>query len=269
MRLRPPKLTDVIIVGAWRNSCMESLRTPTYSTQITQTKFFDKTMNSDSNRYYVIENADMVAFGGITDIETENGLGEISLLVKPHLVGSGVGEESVELLLNHAFNKLRLQTVYGECYSCNEKGLKFWQKICKKYKARVAVLPNRKFWEGKFYDSLYFSIDATVFRSGQRVQSGDERTVSGLVGEDTKRGSGSGAKERQDNGNVATGSDSRDEEVSEGADKEVVVDKPGHIPTGLQTCVGSSEIPINKGSGTDTVLHTDNRPDEDGTGIET
>jgi len=118
----------------------------------------------------------LMGMGGITNIQWENKLGEISLIINPTLQGKGYGIEAVDMLLHEAFDNLGLKTVFGECYYCNE-AVEFWLKIADKYKGSTAVLPNRKLWQGKFYDSLYFSIDAALFAAGQGVQPSDERTV--------------------------------------------------------------------------------------------
>jgi RimJ/RimL family protein N-acetyltransferase len=68
------------------------------------------------------------------------------------------------MLLDEAFNKMNLKTVTGECYKCNP-GLDFWYRVIEKYNGHKTILPNRKFWNGKYYDSLYFSIDCAEFRA--------------------------------------------------------------------------------------------------------
>jgi hypothetical protein len=55
-----------------------------------------------------------------------------------------------------------LKTVYGECYYCNAAGINFWKKYIETSDICIysTKLPNRKFRNGLFYDSLYFSVDA-------------------------------------------------------------------------------------------------------------
>jgi len=100
--------------------------------------------------------------GGITNIHWENRIGEISLLIRKNREKEGLGSEAVRLLLFEAFGNMGLKTVFGECYMCNE-AWKFWKKIKTKYDGQETILPNRKLWKGRFYDSLYFSIDADGF----------------------------------------------------------------------------------------------------------
>lgn len=107
--------------------------------------------------------------GGITNIQWENGIGEISLIINPGLRDSGHGSEAVGLLLNEAFNNMGLKTVFGECYSCSE-ATAFWINQTRKYNGVGGiVLPNRKLWQGKHYDSLYFSIDCDGYNKIHRT----------------------------------------------------------------------------------------------------
>jgi len=100
--------------------------------------------------------------GGITNIQWENRIGEISLIVRPFKRGKGRGIEAADLLLAEAFGNMGLKTVFGECYMCNE-AWHFWKKIKEMYGGLETILPNRKLWKGTFYDSYYFSIDADGF----------------------------------------------------------------------------------------------------------
>ena len=85
------------------------------------------------------------------------------MIINPEMRNDGLGEKAVDLLLDQAFNYLNLQTVFGECYWPNN-ALRFWTKITDKYSGKDkmtkhVVLPSRKYWNGVYYPSLYFSID--------------------------------------------------------------------------------------------------------------
>ena len=95
--------------------------------------------------------------GGITNIEWENRLGEISLIIAPKYQGRNLGSESVDLLIKEAFERMNLKTVFGECYKCNP-ATGFWNLVIAKYNAYSTVLPNTKYFDGRYHDSLYFSI---------------------------------------------------------------------------------------------------------------
>jgi RimJ/RimL family protein N-acetyltransferase len=97
---------------------------------------------------------------GLTDISPENGSAEISLIVAPRYRHSGTryGSRTVEAILVEAFMRMRLETVYGEVYTCNTDAVVFWKTIAERLSAYTTTLPRRKFWNGKLWDSLYFSI---------------------------------------------------------------------------------------------------------------
>ena len=101
----------------------------------------------------------LVGMCGLVDIQWENSIAEISLIIDPKQQKRGMGYSAVELVLDEAFNRMGLKTVFGECYECNP-AICFWKKITQKYNGYGTALLNRKLWNGKLYDSLYFSIDS-------------------------------------------------------------------------------------------------------------
>ena len=164
MKLRAAEMDDLQQVRQWRNCSLETLRTPMPLTWDQQEDFYlNEICNKDSHhRYWVFAESTWtavpVAFGGITNIQWENRIGEISLILDPSKRGEGLGTKAAHLLLDQAFNYLNLDTVFGECYGNNKTGLSFWEAITKKYGGATTSLPRRKYWSGKTHDSLYFTI---------------------------------------------------------------------------------------------------------------
>ena len=169
MNLCAPTVQDVEQVRLWRNNCLETLRTPYPLTKEMQEQFYREvicTRNSKHRYWSISETEDgieyMIGFGGLTNIEWENRLAEISLIINPEFRRQGKGEQAVELLLREGFNNMNLENIYGECYETNSmQG--FWKKVCDKYSGKAVILPQRKYWNGKYYDSLYFSINRNKF----------------------------------------------------------------------------------------------------------
>jgi len=158
-------------IRQWRNEGLISLRTPYPLTEKMQSSFYDDVIsNRDSAHRYLglhlpaASGTELIGMGGMTYIQWENSIAEISLIIKPGMQGKGYGLVAVEKLLNHAFNNMGLKTVFGECYLCNDAH-NFWRKITAKYKGYETTLPNRKFWDGEYHDSLYFSIDKDNFNN--------------------------------------------------------------------------------------------------------
>ena len=175
---------DCNAIRIWRNEIRESLRTPHYLTYEMQLDFYNNVVcNKLSNsRYWGIysiineldhndsDNLDskkniiacgpmLVGMAGINNIQWENGIGEISLLIGGKYKKLGYGSKSLNILVDKAFDELRLENIYGEYYQCNPNKV-FWEKYIKKFGLTYAVLPARKYHNGNYYDSVYFNINS-------------------------------------------------------------------------------------------------------------
>ena len=130
MEMRAPTRADVERIRQWRNETLESFRTPYPLTEEMQGYFYDEIVcNRDHNsRWWSVYAGygTLVGLAGLTDIEWENGLAQISLIVYPQK--QGYGREAVRMVLDEAFKNMGLNTVYGECYECNP-AFEFWGKI--------------------------------------------------------------------------------------------------------------------------------------------
>ena len=61
----------------------------------------------------------------------------------------------MKLILREAFERMRLLTVFGEVYHCNQAALAFWDRIIGD-SGNIARVPRRKFWDGELHDSTLF-----------------------------------------------------------------------------------------------------------------
>jgi RimJ/RimL family protein N-acetyltransferase len=161
MNFRVLKREDMPLVLQWRNKCPEALRTPYDLTLEQQYKFYDDVIcnrNADA-KFWAIEVEDkLVGMTGLEGIQWTNKLAEISIILDPECQGKGYGKEAISLLLDKGFNQLNLENIFGECYLSNP-AIAFWNKIIKQYHGMETVLPNRKFWNGEYYDAIYFNIN--------------------------------------------------------------------------------------------------------------
>lgn len=148
-------------VRQWRNKNLEALRTPYMLTKEMQESFYENVVcnrNSNSRYWGIYSKKEFIGMVGIENIQWENRIGEISLIISPVEQGNGYGKQAVDLVLREAFKNMNLKTVWGECYYCNP-AIGFWRKIINKYNAKEAALLNRKYYNGHYWNSLYFSID--------------------------------------------------------------------------------------------------------------
>lgn len=185
-RLAVLTVKDCEEARVWRNEWRESLRTPFLLTEDMQRDFYQRVVcNRDAHdRYWAIERVNasivqdgdavvgrvIVAMTGLTGIQWENGLAEISLIVGPSYHGKGVGSAAVRLVLEEAFLRMRLLTVSGEVYECNTEAVPFWKKVTALAGGSIVTLPRRKWWDGKLWDSLWFTIPADGFRKAIKAE---------------------------------------------------------------------------------------------------
>ena len=167
--LRALELSDMESIRTWRNQCLPFLRTPFALTKEQQEDWYKNEIcnRSSRSRFWAIEIIEhtpieslqlLAGYGGIENIQWENSIGEISILINPEFHGRGYGHGAALDIINKAFKELNLKTVYGEVYHNNAATI-FWEKITEAYDGVSVVLPNRKYWNGKWYDATYFSLE--------------------------------------------------------------------------------------------------------------
>lgn len=161
MKLRAIEKKDLEIIRHERNEDISFLRTPYFITEDMQDAWYHSIVSNRNynGRFYAFLDASdkCVGYGAINPIQWENRIGEIGLMIFSGQRKKGLGELAVKELLNTAFNKLNLHTVYGEYYECGNTV--FWKKILRDVIHFETKLPKRKFWDGQYYDSVYFSIE--------------------------------------------------------------------------------------------------------------
>lgn len=170
--VKPPTALSLEIVREWRNEDLSSLRTPFFLTEEMQEDYYKQLCDQKSNKrmWCFYENYDpaykcknemenLIAFGGLENIEWENRLAEISIIVDWQYRTQGYGKEAVAKILEQGFDYFNLENIYGECYKTNPDALAFWEKIMKIHSGYKTMLPQRKYWHGSYHDSLYFNIN--------------------------------------------------------------------------------------------------------------
>ncbi len=159
MELKAPTRQDVERVRRWRNTALETLRTPYLLTEEMQANFYESLNNRNSpHRYWSIyDGIELIGFIGLTNIEWENGLAEISLILDCKRRGKGYGSRAVAMILDTGFGNMGLKTIYGECYECNP-AVEFWKKVTENHGGYCVMIPRRKLWQGQLFDALHFSI---------------------------------------------------------------------------------------------------------------
>ncbi len=152
-------------VRQWRNKDISLYRTPFLLTQEMQEKFYENVIcdRDSKSRFYSVsinQRGKTLFLGmvGLVNICPVNRSAEISISIKPPLQAQGFGESALLLLLHEGFKNLNLDNIFGECYECN-KAVGFWQHMINKYKAESCKMPKRKYWDGQYFDALYFNFN--------------------------------------------------------------------------------------------------------------
>ncbi len=158
------------VVRKWRNKLDGNiLRTTQKLTKEMQANFYhNEICNRNSNHkflglYGYVTSLKLIACIGIVNIQWENRIGEISIIVNPEEVGKGYGTIAFYELLKWGFYSLNLDNIFGECYSCSPH-IKFWKRMIQDFNAEITTLPDRKYYEGMYYNSMYFN-----FNKGQYI----------------------------------------------------------------------------------------------------
>jgi RimJ/RimL family protein N-acetyltransferase len=164
MELKVLKRSDMPLILEERNNVLETLRTPFPLTLEQQFEYYDKVIcdRNGTTRYFgIYDNEDFIGYGGLEHISQYNRDAEISVLIFSKYRQKGYGAKAVDLILDYGFSFLNLNFIYGEVYACANQG--FWKKIIDKYKADNTVLPVRKYYNGRYWDSLYFTFNQVGF----------------------------------------------------------------------------------------------------------
>jgi len=144
-----------IMAADWRNANPEACRTPVFSTKDSQRDWFRSLKYKPHKYWAVMAGPQAVGIAGLTHVTDWSG--EISLVLNPAKRGHGYGRAAAEALIGQGFDIMELFVIYGETYLCAPSN-PFWHHILANYNPRWVRLPNRKLWQGKLYDSDYFSI---------------------------------------------------------------------------------------------------------------
>ena len=170
MKLTALNRHQVDQAGKWRAEQRDVLRTPYFLTEEMQEKFYDDVVcnRNSPHRFYAInflsyvipgeQIPQFIGMGGLINIEWENSTAELSLITSP---GRDDKEAMFDVLFNEAFNRLNLHSVYVETYLCGNIATSL--SLISKYGAHNVILPERKFIDGKYYDSVWWMITRRMY----------------------------------------------------------------------------------------------------------
>jgi len=114
-------------------------------------------IDEEYERLFIIESGGKpIGHAGIDDIDNNDKRGEIFFLIgEGEFKGKGYGKEIVRLLLDHGFNKLKLNSIIASAVVDNKKSIKILLDC--RFKQR-GIGREYNFIDGKFLDEVFFDI---------------------------------------------------------------------------------------------------------------
>ena len=171
LELISKKREELLEIAKWRNKCMESLRSISY----TPVSFYHQSIwienMTEQDKYFFIYdsvNNKFIGYCGLDKICHINNSAEISLLIGIPYYGKGYGKATVKKLLHYAFVTLKLNCLFIEVYKTTNKFEGFWNKLGFR---KEGILRQRKYWNGKYYDSIIASMLSHEYYKSKGIQS--------------------------------------------------------------------------------------------------
>lgn len=174
LSLCPLTLENAEQIRLWRNADLSPWRTPYLLTQEMQEDWYRNTVcnrNSPHRFWAVVEDSRYIGMVGLTNLDWQNRWCELNLIMSPDRWK--LADKAVDLLLEQAFDSLGLAMVCGECYTCGSV-FSVWDGIVSRWMQNGGsgvyrtMLPQRKFWQGKFHESMYFSLNCDGYQMMKR-----------------------------------------------------------------------------------------------------
>lgn len=91
----------------------------------------------------------------LSDIDYKNGTAEIHIKLCKQIISKGYGTETINLVVNYAFNELRLNCIYAHINSYNDKSQKLFEKCGFE---REGILRDRIFKKGTYHNVYSYSL---------------------------------------------------------------------------------------------------------------
>ena len=118
-----------------------------------------KSLKPDNNtlRCVIVNKEGDRAIGTVilSDIDYKNGTAEIHIKLGNQIRSKGYGAETINLIVDYAFNELRLQCIYAHINSYNEKSQNLFEKCGF---VKEGILRDRIFKKGNYHNVYSYSL---------------------------------------------------------------------------------------------------------------
>lgn len=158
--LREIQEEDLETLLRWRNSpdTLPYVRTYRPLTMLNQEEYFKKISFDLSMIMFLIclpvENVE-IGYCGLQNINWKERSAEVSILIEKKYREKGYGEDALRLLLDYGFKNLGIHRIWAEIWEYAKHSVSLFEKVGFKNEGR---LRDVHFWDGKYYDSLIYSI---------------------------------------------------------------------------------------------------------------
>lgn len=168
--LRPLTLSDVALIGKWRND--EEIRQllnvdyPVSSAQI-ESWITDAMARNPEHVSLAICNGDgLIGTTGIHDISLRHRHGTLGIYIgEKKLRGQGIGSVVYELLLKYTFRELNLRVISADVYGHNEASKQLHE--CMGFR-RVGCIPGWQYRDSEYQDLLTYCISKEEWVARQK-----------------------------------------------------------------------------------------------------
>ncbi len=183
--VRPLRLSDASAIKKNVTRAIARFTSLPYPYQTSHAVDFIKKANQKIVRQTALElgiehkkNGEIIGVVGLIKIDLNNKNGELGYWLGQNYWGQGIGQEAVKLILNYAFNKLKLHRIYAQVIPVNLASIKLLKKSGFRYEGRLrqAVLKNHH-----WYDYLVYSILKKEFSQLQKRTPYDEKSCGVIV----------------------------------------------------------------------------------------
>lgn len=92
-------------------------------------KWIKEKMEEGSNTFSMIEKSTNEYIGNIEIMNIENNIGELGICITNEKCNKHYGEESIKRILEYAYNKLKLNTIYLNVHKDNKRAIKCYENV--------------------------------------------------------------------------------------------------------------------------------------------
>lgn len=118
--------------------------------------FFENVVCSDDTVHFLIcKDGERAGIISVEDKGSVEKLGQLGLWIHPDYHNQGLGTESTELLIDHAFEQLDYHKLYARVHENNEASQSLWEKLEFEEEGR---LKEHCYVEGEYLDVIMYGM---------------------------------------------------------------------------------------------------------------